>query len=526
MRITWDNKLSLVVVVGTLPNENLAAVKAAGFSLYEGRWICHDLARACCLWKYCDDGVRARLQPFLKTNRMSSATDTELSVPVPDGLFLKDFQRAGIDFMLSHPRCLNASPMGLGKTVMVAGLINCLPADRIRQGVLIVCPANLKINWQREFDRWLHPPRKSAIVRGFDDSDRTSSGIYIVNYAQLKKYEEHLRKVNWHLIVADESHYLQNPKAQRSKIFRSLRCDRRVLLSGTPLSNRPRSLWNQLSMIDPLRWRTYRDFAFEFCNGYMQKIGNREILMADGASNQRTLNILLRATCMYRVEKEQVMQQLPKKLIQIIPLEVKDNTIIKKNKELEESDDFKAVLRRMEEGDSRDFSEISEFRHQLGEIKADVAISHVRDTLESEEKVVVFAHHQSVLSALWQGLQDYEPVALAGGTPPKKKQEAIDRFQTQPENRVFIGSIMAAGVGITLTAASVCIFAEIDWSPSQMNQCIDRLHRIGQESPVLAQYLVLDNTMDIRIARLLESKQRTFDKVVSADTLSVEEFLN
>jgi len=525
-QVTWNDKLKSSMVVGCIPSpEDLAALKAAGFSLYEGTWICHDLARCCAVWKFCDSALRARLTPYINTNKASSATDSQLPVPVPDGKQMRSFQKAGIDFMLKHPNCMNASPMGLGKTVMTAGMINCLTEEQIRQGILIVCPANLKVNWQRELLAWLHPPRKAAIVDVTGHGDR-SSGIYIVNYAQLDKLKDLLQSINWYMAVADESHYIQNPKAIRSKVFRSLKRERLVLLSGTPLSNRPRSLWNQLSMIDPIRWGTYRDFAMEFCNGYVQKIGNREILMADGTSNPRTLNIMMRATCMYRVEKEKVLADLPPKQIQIIPLEVKDNTIIKKNKEIEESGDFTKVLKELEDGGTVDFTEVSQFRHELGVLKQSAVITHIKDTLESEEKVVVFAHHRDVLSALWQGLQDYEPVALSGGTPPAQKQEAIDRFQTRPENRVFIGSINAAGVGITLTAASVCIFAEIDWSASQMNQCIDRLHRIGQPSPVLAQYLVLDQTMDIRIARLLESKQRTFDKVVTAEELAVEEFLN
>jgi hypothetical protein len=154
---------------------------------------------------------------------------------------------------------------------------------------------------------------------------------------------------------------------------------------------------------------------------------------------------------------------------------------------------------------------MAKLRHDTAMLKVPAVIEHIRAILEDDDqqKVFVACHHHDVVDALAMGLLDFHPVAYTGETKEKDRQSYVDRFQTDESCRVFIGSIMAAGVGITLTRANIAIFAELDWVPGNITQAEDRLHRIGQTETVLVQHLVLADSLDARMARILVSKQAT-----------------
>ena len=184
-------------------------------------------------------------------------------------------------------------------------------------------------------------------------------------------------------------------------------------------------------------------------------------------------------------------------------------------------DEYKHAVEALQAGARAAFTEMAKLRHDTALAKAPHVIAHIEDALEgSEGKVVLFAHHHDVVAALAEAL-GAQAVVLTGETPFPARQAAVDRFQSDPACRVFIGSITAAGVGLTLTAASHVVFAELDWVPANITQAEDRLHRIGQTQAVLVQHLVLDGSLDATMARRLVDKQEVIDRAL--DHLTAQE---
>ena len=169
------------------------------------------------------------------------------------------------------------------------------------------------------------------------------------------------------------------------------------------------------------------------------------------------------------------------------------------------------------------FTEISRERRRVAVAKLPHVVEHVRAALESVGKVVVMAHHHEVVDGLRDGLAEFGTVLLDGrtSTAPEVRQGIVERFQTDDAVRVFVGGIQAAGVGLTLTAASHVVFAELDWVPANISQAEDRCHRIGQHDSVLAQHIVLAGSLDERMAHITVEKQRLAD--ASLDVKAAEE---
>ena len=162
-----------------------------------------------------------------------------------------------------------------------------------------------------------------------------------------------------------------------------------------------------------------------------------------------------------------------------------------------------------------DFEHYATARHEQAVSKIPAAVDFIREALESSDKIVVFAHHKDVLDGLEEGLAGFACVKVCGETLLAHRAQAVERFQNDPNCRVFIGSITAAGVGLTLTASSHVIFVELDHTPGVMSQAEDRCHRIGQCESVLVQHLVRDKSLDAKIARALIAKQAIVDATVN-----------
>jgi SWI/SNF-related matrix-associated actin-dependent regulator 1 of chromatin subfamily A len=188
----------------------------------------------------------------------------------------------------------------------------------------------------------------------------------------------------------------------------------------------------------------------------------------------------------------------------------------------ESNEAYAAAVAALSEAQQAAFGEISQLRHDTAVAKVPAILEHVTSALEADEssKVIVFAHHHDVIDALVTGLGEYGAVHLDGRMGMTDRQANVDRFQTDPGCRVFVGGILAAGVGLTLTASSHVIFAELDWVPGNVTQAEDRAHRIGQTQSVLVQHLVLDGSLDARMAHILVEKQDVADRALDRATSS------
>lgn len=466
----------------------------------------------------------------------SRAAVADIEIPAPLALSYLPYQRAGIAYAASRPSVLIADEMGLGKTIQAIGTWN---ADPTAKTALIVCPASLRLNWQREWQKWDVRGASVGIANGvFPAAD-----VVIINYDILIKHGEALRARTWDLLIVDEAHYAKNPKAKRtqallghkdrdpSKAVEPIKARRRIFLTGTPILNKPAELWPLVQALDPQGLgANWVRFVSRYCAGSQTRYG----WDVSGASHLDELQDALRATCMVRRLKKDVLTELPAKRRQIITLAGAEKAVTAETEamqaqesrlqslrvavELAKAQDeaaYKTAVQALQSASQAAFTEISKLRHDTAIAKLPQVIEHLRDQIESG-KVVVFAHHHDVVDAL-KAEFGAAAVSLTGETPMAERQANVDRFQSDPSCLLFIGSIHAAGVGITLTAASHVVFAELDWVPGNLSQAEDRCHRIGQTDSVLIQHIVLNGSIDAKMAQTIVEKQEILDQALDAE---------
>jgi SWI/SNF-related matrix-associated actin-dependent regulator of chromatin subfamily A-like protein 1 len=373
----------------------------------------------------------------------------------------------------------------------------------------------------------------------------------IINYDILRKHEATIKETEWCVLISDEAHYLKNPKAQRTKVVFGERATerekkngaadvpgiiarKRILLSGTPIANKPVELYPLISYLDPITWGNFFKFAIRYCSAHQNGHG----WDFSGASNLDELQDKLRSSIMVRRLKKDVLTELPPKRRQVIEFPATGDLarVAKAEKhayegvdELEAavelaaaSDDpsaYETAVQKLAKGQRAVFEGLSTLRLETARAKIPLCVDHLREAVEESGKVVCFAHHKEVVRAIAEEF-GVEAVQLVGDTPMIERQAAVDRFQKDPGCKLFIGSIMAAGVGITLTAASHVVFCELDWVPGNVSQAEDRCHRIGQRESVLVQHLVLEGSLDATMARRIISKQEIIDRALDNVTKS------
>jgi hypothetical protein len=423
-------------------------------------------------------------------------------------LALHPFQVAGVAYAVDTKRCFIADEMGLGKSVQSLASVqheNAYP-------LLIVCPATLKHNWEREVRMWL-PGKTVHIVDnkvGVKNSD-----VVIINYDILDKQKEALNAVGFQSLVFDESHYAKNAAAKRTKALKEIAEGIPVMvlaLTGTPVLNRPVELVSQLEILGRIEdfggpW----NFKKRYCNAQRNGYG----WDFNGASNTEELNALLRRTCYVRRQKEDVMKELPPKAKYTIETDL--STAKAKEYRAMESD---TIVWLAEEGRNSEYADalakIMILKRLAGEGKIDAAMEWIDTFLDStSRKLVVFAHHKAVVNAL---ADKYGGMRVAGADSMKARQEVIDKFQSDDDARVIVLNMKAGGVGITLTAASDVLFVEQGWTPAEHDQATDRCHRIGQDASVVSSwYLLADGTIDDDIFELIEAKRIVVDAVTDGE---------
>lgn len=460
--------------------------------------------------QYAEKRTESTLRAFKKTNMSSRSLSSNFETKkLKNGFSYFPYQVAGIEFMKDNKRCLCADEPGTGKTIMTAGVINENPEIR---KVLVLCPASLRLNWIQELEKWLNEPLDILDVVSYDSSWRG-------------KNSEERRGLHYDLIVMDEAHYLKNATSKRSMAAQRLANkneSRVILLTGTPVMNRPKDIFTLLKILKPNMFPDFRAFAMRYCSSFLQEIYVRgrpkKIWNDNGSSNEEELQDILRSTLMIRRLKKDVLPQLPKKVRQIIEIENNEDSVKHESNKFESlcnSLGYDEALKALNEGSPVIFNEMAGERQSVALSKIPFVIEHVENLLLSEKKVVLFAHHRSIVDQLMAGLKTHNPVKVVGGMTEKAKNESVVAFQNDPECRIFVGNIQAAGVGLTLTASSTVVFAELDMVPSTMSQAEDRCCRIGATADsILVQHIVLNGSLDVKLARMLVKKQEVADLIL------------
>lgn len=454
----------------------------------------------------------------------STATDAAVEVPGLRGELLP-FQRAGVAYALRHSRVLIADEMGLGKTIQALAAIQARGA----YPAAVVCPASLKPNWKREAEKWLPEGTRVAVLNGGKGS-LPEADLYVLNYELLGKWAEALAGRGLRALVADEAHYLKTRTAARTKAFADLakkaKPESVLLLTGTPVMNRPAELASPLAILGQLDalggwWR----FVRRYCDARETRFG----LDVSGAANLDELNERLRAACMVRRRKAEVLRELPAKRRAEVPVtlprearkayeEAAANIVEWKAGQAKRlalaatGDDEaarKASIEAARKAESAEALVRIEALKQLAVAgKLPQVEEWIADFVESGEKLVVFAVHRSVVERL---AARFNAPAITGDTPIEDRQKAVDRFQGDPDCRLIVGNVQAMGVGLTLTAASNVLFVELPWRPADLDQAEDRCHRIGQSASVTAWYLLAEQTIDDDLFGLIGRKRAVVD---------------
>ena len=409
-------------------------------------------------------------------------------------------------------RALLAHEMGLGKTICVLAFLR--KSEMRPLPALVICPASVKHNWEYEarrlgFSTQVINGRKTYEIGGIKEAE-----LVVINYDLLKNWHKCLRDRHFRTVILDECHYLQNPRTIRYRATREIvkNVPYILALSGTPLTNRPRELYTTLHLLRPDEFNSFFQFAHRYCAPRLTPWG----WDYSGASHIDELHRRLERSCMIRYLKSDVMHQLPKKMREVVPIEIDDMDEYRtaerdfvqwlaKNKPERMSSALNAVQ----------LVRVGELLRLAARLKLKRTVDWInRFLLNTNEKIVLFAYHKKCIEVLKNRLLSNKVVVIDGGTPPVKRRDAVYQFQHDPRTRVFIGNIHAAGVGITLTAARTVGFVELYWRPGDHSQAEDRVHRIGQDETVWVYYFVATDTIEERLCRLIQRKQEIISKTL------------
>ncbi len=479
------------------------------------------------------------LGPLLKAFEQGGGGSACMSLPeppaidrlAPKGLELMPHQARFLESVRDgHRSYLLADEPGLGKTaqsVIAASVANAYP-------LLVVVPNVVKMNWAREVERWT-PQRRVTVIHGDGDDIDAFADVFVVNYDILDRHLSWISRFGFKGMVVDEAHMIKNTQSQRSRNVLSI-ADRirertpggrplLLALTGTPLINDIddfRAIWRFLGWIDAEKPGPELMAALE-SNGYTP---------ADPpfypAARQSVIEMGI-----VRRRKLDVAADLPSKRVVDLPVELDDDLgrgireaerqlaerllarfrTIKAGKlgrELSDEAIIRMVCAQELEESTASSSGLNVFTmvRQIGQAKAGLAADYAAQLARSVGKVVFFAKHIDVMDRAEAAFAErgLGTVSIRGDQTATFRQQQIDAFNNDPDVAVAVCSLTAAGVGVNLQASSNVVLAELSWTDAEQTQAIDRVHRIGQEEPVTAWRIVAAQTIDARIAELIDSK--------------------
>lgn len=452
----------------------------------------------------------------------------DLQIELPIKATLRPYQEKGIARAMELKRLIIGDEQGLGKTLQsISTLVGLEQMGEKVFPCVIICPASTKINWQREWEKFSN---KKAMV--LSDSTKNTwyrfyemgmADVFITNYESMKKFFVQQMPAKGGMakdielkpqiemvksMIVDESHRCKDTKTQQAKIVLKIAQGKnvRILLTGTPVVNKPLDLFPQLAILGRLpHFGGGKVFRNRYCEG------------GRGAANLKELNYLLNKHCFFRREKKDVAKDLPEKQRQTILCDI--TTRKEYNKALHDFTKF------LEEKGCTDLEIAKKLRGEImvkmGELKKISArgkLNEVKEfiseVLESGEKLILFAVHHEIVDSI---LKEFpKAVTVTGRDDQNSKQRSIDAFQNDPKTQLIVCNIKAAGVGITLTASSRVAFIEYPWTYADCVQCEDRAHRIGQVNNVMCTYFLGQSTIDEDLYRMIQEKRHVANTITGA----------
>ena len=386
-------------------------------------------------------------------------------------------QKEGVEFILNNSSAFVCDDMGMGKTrTVIEAMI-----QRSQFPILVICPSALKLNWRNEIARWA----------GIDlEIDNLNQDIIITNYERMNKYKFEIQALPIKQLVLDESHSFKEENSKRTQLALewSRKIPYKILISGTPMLNRPRELITQMEILNNIHKVGGREkFLEKYCNPRHSQYGVDYSGCSDLQELHQTMNgIWLRRT------KDYLENKLPTKTIVPIP-------IIELNQPA-----------------PRSFHDIERYDRAVLQKKLNASVDFIEQLLERDEKVVVFVHHKDIGKALHMKFPGAS--VIVGGQSPVHRQLNIDNFQLY-DTQIIICSLQASAVGLTLTASRCAVFIEYPWSPALLAQAQDRVHRLGQDKDVFIFYLYGQGSIDEYRLNTNSFKKAVIDYIVDGGML-------
>ena len=475
--------------------------------------------------------INTKLSELKDASRATSAESLHIGDTGLDSSLLP-YQKAGVLYASKAKRTFIADEMGLGKTIQAIATLEHL--KDISYPAVVVCPPNLVMNWKAEYKKWL-PSRKVEVIKSGkgEKNPFPSIGTYdilVIGYTNITFWENELK--GHKAYVLDESHYCKSLTAKRSKSAKKIVSSAPsgapvLLLTGTPVTNRPAEYVSQLDILGKIKdfggaWGFYR----RYCNAFQDRYGQWHL---EGSSNLEELNEKLRSVCYIRRTKEQVLTDLPPVFHQRLILDGAAGPMAEYRKaeadivaflverakqiaiELGQSPHSAGVRARMKAESAQNLIRLSVLRRIAAHAKMESVIEWVQSRISNGSKVVVAAHHRDVVDTLTNRLG---ALKIQGGMSADEVEAVKKKFQEDSSVAVIVLSIQAAKTGHTLTAAQDIIFVELPWTPADIDQTYSRLHRMGQRGSVTATYALCADTIDEEIYSLISSKRSVVNSAV------------
>lgn len=412
-------------------------------------------------------------------------------------------------------RAILADDPGLGKTYQSLYFVLKTPKHR---PVVIVCPASLKWTWQTEASQ--HFNFRADVIEGRRPKRYMPklSDLVIINYDILDSWLPCILRNQPATVIMDEIHYLRNTDSVRSRACKKLcfNAEARIGLSGTPLTNRPMELWSSLNVIRPEIFPSQSEYGWEFCKPKWTRWGWK----FSGACNLKKLRRILFDRVMIRRLKKDVLPQLPPKVRKVISFRFAK----KDQKEYEYAeDDFMSWLMETHAAKVRrakrspHLVRVGYLLRLVAKLKMPLTKLYLHEFQEANEgeKLVAMTMNTFVIDELTKEFPN--SVVINGAVTGRARQEAVRQFQSNPDTQFLFANWRAGGVGLTLHAACNFLSLDFPWTPGDLLQGEDRIHRIGQKRKVFVRYLVVLDTIEEKLMKILQKNSNVLDQILNGE---------
>ncbi len=441
---------------------------------------------------------------------------------------LRDYQKYGYKWLKyltdnNLGACL-ADDMGLGKTLQAIALLSNLHEEKKKKSMVIM-PKSLIYNWENEIKKFA-PKLKAGVYYGInrDFSSLKKVDVILTTYGTIRNDIENLLENKFDLLILDESQNIKNINSQTTKAVLLLNAKKRVALSGTPIENNLLELYSLFRFLNPEMF------------GSVQRFTNSYILPIQKYSDTSTIEELKKKIYPFllrRVKKE-VLEDLPDKIEKLVYVDMNDEhrrfyeerrkyyySLLEKNTSSQGNFDKFFVLQA-----------INELRHivsspeleskKIISSKKEVLIENVVEAIENNHKVLVFVNYLSSIESICDSLKENKIKYLKMTGQTKDRQTLVDKFQNDSRYKVFVMTLKTGGVGLNLVSADTIFIYDPWWNTTVENQAIDRAYRLGQDKTVFAYKMIMRNTIEEKILKLQEIKNKLLDDLISEDNLSTK----